>query len=189
MILPILLAALAGGVAIFIWGAISWMALPWHHASFSKFENEDAIATAVLASAPKTGLYLMPSPGCGDAKDPAAKKAAQEAAMERMKKGPRVFAVIHREGFTSMAPYMVKGFVVGVVVSALLAYLLTKTAIQADWKRALFVDLTALAGVMAARLNDWNWHGFPNRYTVLHLVDATIGWGLAGWAITAVLPA
>ena len=65
MIQSLLLAALAGGAVVFVWGAISWMALPWHHKSFQKFTDEEGVAKALMAAAPASGLYSLPAVGCG----------------------------------------------------------------------------------------------------------------------------
>jgi hypothetical protein len=185
----LLLAALAGGVAFFVWGAISWMALPWHRATYSGFANEDDVVKAIEANAPTSGIYTLPKPECGKgAATPEARKAAQQAAWDKMKKGPLVQAVVQRRGTGSMGPYMLRGFLLGVVVAGLLAWLLEKTAIVAMPKRAAFVALAALAGNVAARVSDWNWHGYPTRYTLINLVDAAVGWFAAGLAIAAVLP-
>jgi hypothetical protein len=187
MLTSVLLAALVGGVVVFVWGAISWMALPWHHATYSHFTDEEAVVRALESNAPATGVYGIPQGDCRGL-TPEEKKAKQAAMMERMKRGPMVLAVVVRKGMSSMAPHMVRGFVIGVVVSGLLAWLLTRSASVGLLDRALFVALSALAGTLAVRLNEWNWHGFPARYTVVNILDGFVGWFLAGLAIAAVLP-
>lgn len=185
----ILIAALAGGAVFFVWGAISWMVLPWNNKSFTAFQDEGALVKAISAAAPTSGLYSYPAPGCGtEAKTSEEKKAVMVEKTEQMKKGPIVFAVVNRKGFNGMGGFMLRGFLIGVVASALLAFLLTKTSIQPVWKRALFVSLCAMAGHASARLMDWNWHGFPTRFTVVNVIDAFIGWTLTGLAIGALLP-
>jgi hypothetical protein len=186
MLTSILLAALVGGVIAFAWGAISWMVLPWHHATYSKFTDEEAVVRALEANAPATGVYGIPGGDCGGKDLPAEQKKAKQAEMmERMKRGPLVLAVVVRRGMASMGPYFVRGFLIGVVVSGLLAWLLTRTILVGLLDRALFVSLAGSAGTVAVRLNEWNWHGFTARYTLVNVVEGFVGWFLAGLGIAA----
>ena len=187
MLTSILLAAALGGLVVFVWGMISWMALPWHHAAYSPFTDEEAVVRALEANAPVTGVYGIPHGDCRGL-TPEEKKAKQDAMMERMKRGPLVFAVVVRRGAAGMGLYFVRGIVIGVVVSGVLAWLLSRAAVAGLLDRALFVAFAGLAGTAAVRLNEWNWHGFPTRYTVINIVDGFISWFLAGLAIAAVLP-
>jgi hypothetical protein len=186
MLTSILLAAAVGGVVVFVWGAISWMALPWHHATYSPFTDEEAVVRALEANAPVTGVYGIPQGECRGL-TPEEKAAKRAAMMERMKRGPLVLAVVVRRGMAGMGPHLVRGFVIGVVVSGLLAGLLTQSVATGLPSRALFVAFAGLSGTLAVRLNEWNWHGFTTRYTVVNIVDGFVGWFLAGLAIAAVL--
>jgi hypothetical protein len=185
----ILIAAAAGGVAAFVWGAISWMALPWHRATYAKFTDGDAVVRALEANAPVTGVYAFPGGECPDTSGmtPEQKKAIQAEMWERMKRGPSVLAVVVRGGMASMAPYFLKGFVIGVLVSGVLAWILSRSVVTGLVEQALFVTIAAFAGTAAVRLNEWNWHGFSTRYTVVNVLDGLIGWFLTGLAIAAVL--
>jgi hypothetical protein len=189
MWMQILPAALAGGVAAFVWGAISWMALPWHRATYAHFTDEDAVVRALEANAPATGVYAVPGGDCHETKGMTAeqKKAHQAAMWERMKKGPSVLAVVVRGGMASMGPHFLRGFLIGVLVSGVLAWILSRSVVTGLVERALFVTIAAFAGTAAVRFNEWNWHGFSTRYTMVNVVDGLIGWFLTGLAIAAVL--
>ena len=183
----ILIAALAGGAVAFVWGAISWMALPWHHATYSAFSDEPAVARALEAGAPATGVYAMPAAGDCRGLSPEQKAAKRTAMMERMKTGPLVLAVVVRRGMAGMGPYLVRSLLTNVLVSGVLAWVLARAVVEGLVERALFVSIVAFAGTAAVRLNEWNWHGFTTRYTVVNVLDSLIGWFLAGLAIAAVL--
>ena len=75
MDVQLLLAALAGGAALFVWGAVSWMLLPWHNASYSEVADEDELARVIEKQAPASGIYGIPAPGCGKGGPPEARKA------------------------------------------------------------------------------------------------------------------
>ena len=56
----IILSALTGAVVAFIWGMLSWMALPWHHNNFSGLSNEAVVGETIKVNAPKEGIYFLP---------------------------------------------------------------------------------------------------------------------------------
>lgn len=185
----LLLAALAGGVALFFWGFLSWVVLPWHHATYEGFTDEEDVVAAIERNVPASGIYSLPKPGCGRGEaTPEAKKAAREKAMARMMKGPSLHAVVVRGGIGPMPVYMGKSILLGVLASGLAAWLLQKTAIVSTLDRALFVMLVAGVGGFAVHTANWNWHNYPTKHTVVNLLDHAVGWFLAGLVIAWVLP-
>src|SRR5436190_13917113 len=96
----LVLGALSGGTAAFVWSAISWMALPWHHATFRSFSDEDALVRAIEAHAPSSGMYGIPGPPRAPKNASREEREAVEtAAWQRMQSGPIVTAVVVRRGF------------------------------------------------------------------------------------------
>jgi hypothetical protein len=188
MATTLILAALAGGAALFVWGFVSWVALPWHHATYRGFADEDAVVRAIDANAPSSGIYMLPKPVCGATMSPEEKKAARERATAKMKTGTTVQAIVVRGGWTGMGGFLVRGFLFGVLAAGLAAFLLEKTAIVSLVGRAAFVTLVAGVGGFAVHSSNWNWHRYPTRHTLVNLLDVAIGWFLAGLAIAAILP-
>ena len=67
--LPIVLSA----IAVFIAGAIAWMALPHHKDDYRKLSTEDAVLVSIRANAVPPGQYMFPYCGSpADLKDPEA---------------------------------------------------------------------------------------------------------------------
>ena len=63
----IFLAALLGGIAMFIWTSIAHMALPLGEAGIREIPNEAALLDAMRSSVgKKPGLYVFPGLGLGD---------------------------------------------------------------------------------------------------------------------------
>src|SRR5262245_59402920 len=94
------LAALAGGAISWTWGAISWMVLPWHHSTFLRFRDEDAVCRAITDNTDRSGIYGVPA----QAPPPAnatreQREASDRAAQERLRHGPLLFAVVLRHGY------------------------------------------------------------------------------------------
>ena len=72
--------ALVGGAILWVWGAVSWMLLPWHHATFRAFADEGAVERTILVAAPESGVYGLPAPPTySKTMDKAARAAADRA--------------------------------------------------------------------------------------------------------------
>jgi hypothetical protein len=179
--LRLLLAAAVGGAAAWLWGAVSWMVLPWHHRSFRRFADEGALVRAIEAAAPQSGVYGYPAPPeapRGSAREE--RDAAEARVQAQMRRGPLVLAVVQRAGFPPVWRPMLGALALSSFVSLLFAWMLLRSGAATWLDRALFVGVGGLAGAGLCRLPDWNWHGFSARYTAVLLADAAIGWFLVG---------
>ncbi len=177
---------LLGGLALFLWGAVSWTVLPWHDMATNTFTNEAALAQAILANAPKPGVYFMPNAHHEPGATPEQKKAAMAAAEQRMEKGPVVFASVRLAGMSSMAPFLITGIVISILGATLGTYLLLKTQGLGYFGKVGFLTLFALTAGVVCFLPFWNWFGFSTAYTLVSIVDLVIGWFLAGLVIARV---
>jgi hypothetical protein len=188
MAMEILWGGLIGGAIAWTWGAISWMALPWHHATFLAFADEPDAARMALALCPVSGVYGLPAPPKpAPGMDKAAREAADRAAQARMQKGPILTAVVQRDGFGSVPLAMLRAFVIYAAAAAVMTWVLLQSAGQSYWERvALVTSLGFLAGLMC-RLPDWNWHGYSTAYTIVNVVDHTITAGVVGLALARIV--
>src|SRR5947208_4178371 len=123
----LILGGVLGGLALFVWGSISWMVLPWHLMTLEKFTNEATVAKALLANAGVSGVYLLPNPHKHEPGMTEEQKRAEEAeGMKRMVQGPFMFASVSLIGVGNMAPLLIT--LLGNILSALLAtWMLLKT--------------------------------------------------------------
>lgn len=88
----LVLGTLAGGLALFLWGAIYHMALPFYNAALLPFTNEDAVASAVAAGAPRPGTYALPNvPPNATAEQ---RRQSMSAVEEKAQRGPMVVAFV-----------------------------------------------------------------------------------------------
>jgi hypothetical protein len=77
--MKILLAAIFGGIAMFIWTSIAHLVLPLGEAGISEIPNESAVLSALQSNiGDQTGLYIFPGLGIG-------KNATREEKNEAMK--------------------------------------------------------------------------------------------------------
>ena len=57
----LVLGSVLGAIVLFVWSAIAWMLIPWPGEPLRTFTNEDAVAQAIKANAPRSGNYLLPN--------------------------------------------------------------------------------------------------------------------------------
>lgn len=166
----ILIGGILGGLILFIWSAVSWMALPWHHASFQKFDQEKVVEIVIQSNAIRKGIYLLPH--------------------ERAAEGPFAFVVMSPKGWGSMPLHMAFGLLIQITGAMLVtaALVLVKKPTASFVEKFGFVLLFALAAGVVCELPYGNWWGFPMDFILLAFADLLIGWTLAGLAIAKVIP-
>ncbi len=179
---------IGGGLIYFLWGAFSWMVLPWHNMSLNKFADENMVANAIKSNAPYAGIYLMPNPH----KQPEGmteemKDTAEQISNEMHRHEPFVFASIRPNGidFESPLPY-IASFCVYVLVGMLMTWLVIQAKLASYYKRVAFIKIIAFTGAALCHLSYWTWWHFPTSYTLVLIADTVIGWALAGLLIAKV---
>jgi len=178
----IIVAGIAGGIAMFIWTSIAHVALPLGAVGFSRIPNEKPVLIAMQQSiGSRSGLYFFP---WTDMKSSDA-MAQVEA---KMKVNPSGLLVYHPPGANGMTIQMlVIEFAKEVVVSIIAAFLLAQTILVSYATRAAFVGLIGLAAGLTTNVSYWNWYGFPGNYTAAYAAIDIVGYIVAGLAIAAIV--
>ena len=166
--------ALAGGLVLFVWGVIYWMALPWHHAVFGQFQDEDAVASVLTLNAPEPGVYIYPG-------------GQDEEAREKMARGPFAFVVFHRGGIASMVRPLVTQLGIQIVGAFLISLLLARAGVAGYWGRVGFVVVLLLTAGILCHLPNWNWWHFSTGYILTAFVDLLAGGFLAALVLARVV--
>lgn len=180
----LLLGALLGGLTAFIWSSISWEVLGWHETPMLAFQNEDEVAAVIASHTTQSGIYLLP--GAAEGLTAEQKKAAQTAQMEKMQKGPIMFAAVRREGYGSFTRGLIVQLLSLIAAALLLTWLVLQTSGLSYARRVVFLGVVGLSASVIVDLPNWNWWGFSGAYTVVNLVDFSLMWLLAGLVITQV---
>lgn len=185
----VILGGVLGGLVMFLWGAISWMVLPWHDLTIAAFPEESTIAEAVLAQAPQDGVYLLPNARQQDPRlSPEEKAQALSAATERMKTGPFIFMSVARSGANLEDPMLlVRSLIIQIIGATLITMLLVQTRGLRFWCRVGFVETAGIAIAIFATLPMWNWWQFPLPYTLVNFADFVIAAIFAGLVIAWVV--
>lgn len=165
--------AILGGLTVFIWSSLSWMALPWHNTTLKQFTDEAPVAVALRKYATAPGIYLLP--GC---------TGNMQADMKKAEQGPFAFISVRPgakpRNFMGQLGQQLLTQIVG-------AFLLTWLVLQAkgvSYKiRLRMVVASALLVGILGFLPDMIWWEFPLEYTLINCLDLVIGWILAGLVI------
>ena len=167
MIKKLFLGAVAGGIILFIWSAVSWMALPWHRMTLKHFRNEPEVSQFIISHAGR-GVFYMPT-------EPA-----------KMAEGPFVFANIDPQGGRPMGQAMVLSFLIQALGAFFVTFLVCEGNVASYWDRVGCVLVFAIAAGAVCYLPHWNWWRSPTIYTVVNMLDLAVGWFFAGLAIAKV---
>ena len=174
-----LIATVLGAVVLFVWGAISWTVLPWHHSTIHTFEDESGVAEYISAQTSESGIYYLPGKTMGDfpEEDLATSKALYET-------GPVLFVSAHLGPSGSMGLGMAKSFAVQ-FLSALAVVLLLQCGhverFACRWRACILIGLAI--GIQA-NLPNMIWWSFPADYVFIGVADTVIAWTLAGFVIS-----
>jgi hypothetical protein len=180
----LLLATILGGIAIFMWGAISHALLPFYNNSLHRFADENAVTRVLIANTPTSGIYFMPSfpertPGMSDDQY----NTASHAAGEKMLQGPFMFASV-RLGPAWMADSYICQVLTDLFTAFLIALILLKLSTRTYWSHVATCLLVALVAFALKSMPMWNWYSFSGAFTTAELIDI-LGRGLAGGLVMA----
>ena len=179
---PLTLGTLLGGVILFAWGAVYHAVLPFANQAFLGFTNEETVTQAIVANAPRSGVYFLPyiPQDKGD--------AAMKAAEEKMTRGPFVLASVRVGPMSSMGALLGTQFVLDLLTAFFLTLLLLHARPKSYGGRVAFLVGVALGGWLAISAPSWNWYSFSGGYVVAELGDVGIGFALAGLALAKIAP-
>lgn len=184
---PLALGGIFGGLVLFVWGMISYMVLPWHTAVLNKFTDEAAVAQALTANAPLSGMYILPNPHKHEpGMTEEQRQAAEDDGMRRMMSGPFTFASVALHGAREMGRAMLLTVLGNILSVELVMWLLLQTASLTYWGSVGFVVLLALATTMITYFPYWVWWSFSAGFTFVEFADHLIGWFLVGLVIAKV---
>jgi hypothetical protein len=179
----IFLAALLGGIALFIWGAVSHMVFGLGESNFKGIPNEEAVLSTMKTNLTEPGLYFFPWMDMKNT-SPEAMKAWEEKFMA----GPAGLLVYSPTPEKPMSPKQLIIQLVTDFLAVLFAtFLLAKAAsnIRGYFGRVIFVASFGLISTLALSFPYWNWYGFPFGHTLAELIEQVVGFFIAGLVLAA----
>lgn len=179
-------AALLGGVALFVWGAVAHMVFHLAENQTKPFQGDRAANVEVLRRiAPEPGIYQ--NPWC----PPGASEAEQTEALERMKVEPIVFAVVKPEGMPlgfDMGSTLVREACICIALALIAVFLVVVAGgLSGLVSRIAFCVLLASFGFIQTDAQYMLWYHFPSGWSIAQLVEKLVGGAVLGLVIHFVL--
>jgi hypothetical protein len=180
----ILLSGLVAGIAFFIWLSVVHLATPLGEVGFRAIPNEAEVIGAIKNTIPNDGFYFFPNAVTPPGSTKEEKKAAMNAAMEKMKTSPTGIMVVAPHGRSPMAArLLVTEFLNDVVQGMLLAWLISCSTMTTIGGKIRFALAVGVAASLVTNISYWNWYGFPTDYTVAYMFGEIGGYLVMGLAI------
>ncbi len=174
----VVVAGLLAGLTVFVWSAISHMALPLGEVGISPLPVPGELLPAIRERVPESGFYAFPWD------EDAAKRAAA------LRTEPRGILVVTpaSQPFSfggALATEAATNIAGGLLAAFLFAGL--GTSLVGIGQRLAFGAALGAFASLAIDFSYWTWDGFPTEYLAAQLVDHIVGWSLAalviGWRL------
>jgi hypothetical protein len=167
------IAALVGGIIIFIWQTLSWTAiLNLHHASQEYTPRQDTIMSFLNTQFSEDGSYFLPGVPKGASSD------EMEKAMNANMGKPWMQIQYHKEQKMNMGANITRGLLVDILMVALLCWILMKMTDSGFGKIFMACLFTGIIVFLNSPYTISIW--YPKADLNAHFMDAVIGWGLCG---------
>jgi hypothetical protein len=186
----ILLAALLGGIAMFIWTSIAHTALPLRKAGLREIPNEAAVLSAMQGNiAENEGLYIFPGFGLGPNPSREAQHEAMKHMDEKLARHPSGILMYHPAGSRPlvMVRYLSIEFATELLEAFFAVFLLSLTNLTSFGARLGFVVVVGVLAAIATNISYWNWYGFPTIYTAAYMFIQVVGFLCVGLVAGLVL--
>lgn len=174
----ILVAAIFGGIVMFLWGAVAHLSLGLGNPGIRQPVHEDAVLNVLhegLGS--KSGVYILPTLDPKQWNDPAVRAAyARKAASS-----PYAWVVYQPQGedMTDMRRQLLRQWASDTLASLALASIMGIATMSFAKRIGVTMAVVAFAW-LTTLVPYWNWYCFPDALIWAALVEQLVGWLLAG---------
>jgi hypothetical protein len=183
---PLAMGTLLGGLALFAWGALYHVALPFYNASMQSFAGEDAVTQAVVAGATKPGTYMIPNVPANAT--PEQRKQQMSAVEEKAQRGPMVLAFVRPGPLGSFGTLLGIQLVIDLSVALMATVILLNAKPVAFGSRVLLMMGVAVAVWLSTSAPYWNWYASGAAWALAELGEELGGWTVMGLVLAKVVP-
>jgi len=175
-----------GGLLMFVWGAISHMALPLGEAGLRAIpaDREATVVETMKSAMSERALYFFPSPGT---RKPTPEQ--QKAWEARIKAGPVGIIAYNPAGAEALSPrQLLTELFFNMLACVFAAFAVSHVPASVGYlRRVLFVAAFGAYATFAIDASQWNWYGFPTAYFAAQIIDQVVGAAVAGLAIARIV--
>lgn len=177
----ILLAAILGGVVMFIWNFVAHDLLPLGYMGVKTMSNEDAVRSALdtnLGDSP--GLYIFPSGGWTPGMSADQKKEVMKKVAEQTAQGAAGIMIYRPKRVFNFPKRLGIEFATELIESLLAVFLLAQTGIRGFGGKVGFIFTIGILASIVTNVPYANWYGFPKDFTLAQMVMTVVGYLLVG---------
>jgi hypothetical protein len=188
-VIRVILSAIIGGILVFAWSMVSWMALPYHAQSISQFKDEAALTKLIKEHADHSGVYVLPFVANDTLSKPAdEQRKIWEEVQKKQQDGPLVFASVALNGTeVSMKQTMVYGLILQIAGAFIISLILWGFCCSGYFCRLFTVISIGLTVGLLGSVPGLIWWKFSLPFTLACGADALIGWTIAGLLMAAIV--
>ena len=177
-----IIAAIVGGIIIFVWQFLTWGLLNLHEAQQKYTPKQDSVLTYLSSQFSEDGAYMLPTFAPGTSNE------EMEKQMKASEGKPWAQVVYHKSmpGMSKMYMNMGRSLLVNIFIIWLLCWLLGK--ITAPSFSTIFLG-TLGTGIIIFLNSPYTMHIWYGSFDLMaHFVDALVAWGVnglwLGWWLT-----
>ncbi len=181
----VLVAAVLGAIAMFLWTAVAHMATPLGRVGIREIPNEQAVLAQMQATiGAQRGFYFFPRMGV----PPDAPSEQQRAAMNNyqaiLDKNPSGILIYKPAGEKMMTGGQLGAeFGMQFLETLFLAILITMAGVRSVGASVGVGTLVGLIAAISTNGSYWNWYGFPANYTFAAMFVELLKYVIAGIVI------
>jgi len=183
----VFLAALFGGIAMYIWTYLAYTAFPLGGTGIHHLPNQTAVLDTLQKNiAEKSGVYVFPRPEEGINLTSKKNAGAMAASVARYPSG---FLIYNAAGSRPIAIFrwLSVDFLNKLTEALLAIFLLSRTSQRTFAARVRFVLLIGLLVAIASNVPYWNWYGFSASYVLGYMLIQFVGFLCLGVVAALVL--
>ena len=183
----VILAGLAGGIVMFLWGGLWHDQLPTAFLGLRSLPNEAALRDVMQANIHEPGMYLFPGFGLPDDAPFSQKKAAMQKLMQSGIQGPQGVLIYSPAGVGLSPKMLVTECVTDIVQALLVAFLVAQTRVRRFSSRVGFVFVAGLLASITTNVSLWNFYKFPSSWILGQITYLIVGYFLIGLVVAAIV--
>lgn len=174
-----ILAVVIATLVLFLWNAISWMALPFHSQSLSTLPDRVVKFTELSSIRLEEGVYHYP--GLPEDNSP----EAMQRLHQKLKDGPQIPLMVFKPGPSEL--FNPVDFLVSLLLNlgtAGVVFIILKALKPSGLKQT--ITHCAMLGLLIAVMSDlalMNWYRLPWSFVWPSIADHVVGLVMAGWIL------
>lgn len=181
--MKLIIAAVLGGLVMFMWSALSHMGLGLFDSSMKQVPNEDAVLQVMKANITEPGFYFVP--GMDMSKTPS--EAEMIAFAARHKENPNATIIYQPEGSDMVTPTQLGTELGSNIAAAFVVGLILSFSAVGFARGVIIATLVGLAGWISILVSYLTWYNFPASFITAELIDQVVGWFLTGLVLALIL--